>query len=403
MTHTLTNKVPVHKLSNGDKVVNHTPETEDKTLMSFAANLRAVCVDMIPFFDLSTAKGRKLPSVSFGWTDNDPNQYKKHRVFVCGKMKRPSLITGAHHNMKNRSLLRIATLALQVVEYMNRDAEYKTPEMKGSAPYTASFFHKEFANYMGYKDEPHNKLSKFFTFHGISIILNGKVAIHEDSGNPTEVNNDQTYSMNTKIPVYDNMWKCKSFSNILKKMGVKRQDSKATLSVSIMIYKKKCVTDFVKRWDTVSTTGRSTADNPIQRYLFDLLSTVNCEHNYSRIFHDTEVRRQMMMDASQSTHKQPCFFGKTYRSPESVDRTAYLTSLFDEIVCFGADTGTHFTKADIIGTALFLGSETNGTLLMMGCMELMRKEGMSARFKKELKHHSMYSIWGRAQKGLFNI
>ena len=95
-----------------------------------------------------------------------------------------------------------------------------------------------------------------------------------------------------------------------------------------------------------------------------------------------------MMDASQSTHKQPCFFGKTYRSPESVDRTAYLTSLFDEIVCFGADTGTHFTKADIIGTALFLGSETNGTLLMMGCMELMRKEGMSARFKKELKHHS---------------
>ena len=145
--------------------------------MSFAANLRAVCVDMIPFFDLSTAKGRKLPSVSFGWTDNDPNQYKKHRVFVCGKMKRPSLITGAHHNMKNRSLLRIATLALQVVEYMNRDAEYKTPEMKGSAPYTASFFHKEFANYMGYKDEPHNKLSKFFTFHGISIILNGKDSI----------------------------------------------------------------------------------------------------------------------------------------------------------------------------------------------------------------------------------
>ena len=52
---------------------------------------------------------------------------------------------------------------------------------------------------MGLKDEHHNNLSKFFTFHGISITLNGKVAIHEDSGNPTEVNNDQTYSMIQKL------------------------------------------------------------------------------------------------------------------------------------------------------------------------------------------------------------
>ena len=403
MTHTLSNDIPLHNLQGGGMVINHTATTKNDTLMYLAKQLKDVCKQMVPFFDLSTAKGRKLPSVSFGWTDNDPNQYKKHRVFICGKKKRPNLITGAHKAMKKKSLTKIALLALQLVRELDPDATSIKKDMEGSAPYTSSFFTDQFANYMclNKKRMEDEKLLNYFCFDGISIILNGKVAIHEDSGNPTNSDMDQTYSLNTKMKVGEKMWECKSFSAILKKMGVKREDTDATISVSIMLYRKKCVTDFVKRWDGIATAGRCTKDNPIQKYLFDLLATVDVEHNYSRVFHDPQVRRDMASQAKQSDHKQPCFFGDTYRCPESIDRTAYLTSLFDEILCFGSDTGINFTKADIIGTALFMGTETNGTLLMMGCIEIMRKKGVSEKIKNILLKHSMYSVFGKAQIALF--
>ena len=84
---------------------------------------------------------------------------------------------------------------------------------------------------------------------------------------------------------------------------------------------------------------------------------VDTEHNYSRIFHDPERRKQIADDAKLSKHKQPCYFQKSYRSPESVDQTAYVACVFDEVVSFGVDTGCHFSVADVIGMALFLGVE----------------------------------------------
>ena len=74
MVQTLANDTPFHNLPNGGIILNHTPVSQDPKIMKLSKDLRNICTDLIPFFDLSTAKGRKLSSVSFGWTDNDPNQ-----------------------------------------------------------------------------------------------------------------------------------------------------------------------------------------------------------------------------------------------------------------------------------------------------------------------------------------
>ena len=392
----LRNDMYCHNLDNGGIVLNYTEENGDAVAMSLAESLKEICYQIHPHFDLKTAKGRKVPSIGFGFTDNNPNEYKKNRVFSVGKMKRPNLMSACHGDMESHLRLKVALLAAKVIRKLDPDIpEY---EVCGSAPYTNEFFNDEFANYMGmdWKKKEHQCLKKFFTCHGISIILNGKVAIHEDSGNPSDPKLDKTYSINTKVKVRPDMWQDVKFKKILKKMGIQQGEKDATISVSMMIYKKKCVQDFITKWSKTVEKGTSTADNPVQPYLFNLLSLVDTEHNYSKLFHDKEVRRNMVSQARLSTHPQPCFSGKAYRCPESFDRTAYLAGVFDECIAYGVNTGQSLTKADIIGNALFLGGDTNGTLLWMGVMELLKDETDCPNRDQFLEDNTMYSLLSKA-------
>ena len=404
---TLANDVPVHHMKNGGVVYNHTSDSSDPKVHAMCDDFRSVLDDLVPVFDLSMSKSRKTPSVAFGFTDNNPNEYKKNRIFICGKKKKPNLMTTSTNKLKKNTLRRIAVLMASVIKLIDPNiASTVEQDEEGLPPYTSSFFRDEFAKSMDFtpKCPEYEDLIRYLINHGASIILNSRVAGHEDGGNPSDPDKDQTYSLNCIVPVTQKMWKCKSFSKILKKMGIDEDDEKAELSAALMIYKKKCVVDFVRSWkEMVSTARVSSIDNPVQKYLFDILSSVDSEHNYNNVFYDRKRRIEIAKAAKYSTHDQPCFSGKFYRSPEALDRTAMYSCLVDEIISFGIDYDLHFTKADIIGTALFFAGETDGILLMVGCMEFLRRMYANQPGKFQVYHqkYTMYSLWTIAQRKLW--
>ena len=132
------NHVPMQSLSNGGIILNHTRKAEDPVALSLAQSLKDICHSIFPYFDLKTAKGRKIPSIGFGYTDNNPNEYKKNKVFPMGKMKRPNLMTVCHKGIDDEVMAKVALLAAGVIVKLSPDTVGS--KGRGSKPYNDAFF-----------------------------------------------------------------------------------------------------------------------------------------------------------------------------------------------------------------------------------------------------------------------
>ena len=107
---------------NGGFVLNYSDKaTHRDELMEYARDLEDITQKVFPFFDIGVSKSRKLPSICFGYTDSNPNDYKDNRLFAFGTMKVPNLSSAFVKNVPRKIRRKIAILIAKILKRHDKD------------------------------------------------------------------------------------------------------------------------------------------------------------------------------------------------------------------------------------------------------------------------------------------
>ena len=266
-----------------------------KILSKAKAMLGKIFNSSFPFFSVSASKARNLPSISLGWTTTDCNAYKYHRTNIVGQIK-PFLIKVGCDRLSRQTKRRIGKLSCCVISHLSNhcgqhlftyDSTIKTE--KGLSDLRKEFWHG-YAKSLGFDVESDASLLEHFRCDGNSLIINPYVNPHKDSNNDTFDAWDNTLSVNGHFPITDEMWDCSTFWQILRKLGYSKH-LHTNVSVSLMIYSRKCVGDFCRSVIETNHTCKLLRErgNQMIDVVMKGLNDVGSPANYRNLFDDVDA------------------------------------------------------------------------------------------------------------------
>ncbi len=333
--------------STGMTVINHVsspdaslglegPLRQGKSLLSNIFNAA------FPYFSMSASKSRNLPSISLGWTTTDCNSYKNNRSNIVGQIK-PFLIRAGCENLSSKTKKRIAKLSCLVISQMSNYCSdglftYDTTTNFGKElKKLRQSFWDEYAKSLGMSQDSDAELLKHFRCNGNSLIINPYVHRHKDGQNDTFGQWDNTLSINARLPITEEMWCCSSFKRILNKLGYTKgvQDS---ISVSMMIYSRKCVGDYCQSMVKTKEVCRVLRNkgNPIIDVIMKGLNDVSSEANYRSLFDDPDCFKCLTDTASKLKDKerfqQPSRKIVRVHPPQYKGRLSERVAAYDKLV-----------------------------------------------------------------------
>ena len=271
------------------KFINHIPHAQDDPdqikLNKLASKLRDIFPVISNLFSHSNYNKRNTPYINIGYSTTDCNKYSSHRSTMLGNIK-PSL---SLHQIKAVPMVQkqvIGNLVMDIIETMGNDALYYPS--KDQASLERNLLRLKFAEALGL-DTCDNRVNKFFRTEGISFVMNILVSPHHDSLNASK-SLDHTLSLNTSISInQDNH----SLIDVLSKLGVlvDRNKDRLTLSLSIMIYSRRCLDNYESLRRRISTARMSSKhpkrdciDNKLLSCLLPILQDVDSKLNFNRFF-----------------------------------------------------------------------------------------------------------------------
>ena len=285
--------------SIGMTVINHVSSPDpslqlEAPLMQAKSLLSNIFNSVFPHFSMSASKSRNLPSISLGWTTTDCNSYKHNRTNIVGQIK-PFLIKAGCEKLSSKTKRRIAKLSCLVISQMSNYCsdglftyDQGTKFGKELNKLRQSFW-DEYSNSLGMTKESDHDVLKHFCCDGNSLIINPYVHRHKDSQNDSFGQWDNTLSINARLPVTEEMWCCSCFKGILNKLGYTK-GVQNTISVSMMIYSRKCVGDYCQSMVKTKEVCRDLRNrgNPIIDPIMKGLNDVSSPANYRSLFDDVD-------------------------------------------------------------------------------------------------------------------
>ena len=432
-----------------NSVSNPNPSLDlSKTLSQAKSFLSKIFQSAYPHFSVSASKSRNLPSISFGWTTTDCNSYKFHRTNIVGQIK-PFLIKIASECIPTKIKRRIAKLSILVINHMTIHSGYeiftydeRNKFLKDLRSLRESFWHK-YAESMGLNLQSDSDILHYFRCDGNSLIINPCVEKHRDFHNDQIDYWDNTLSVNAQLPISSEMWSCPSFGAILHKLGYRR-GSQETVSVSLMIYSRKCVGDYCQSVVNTKAVCRTLRDrgNPIVDSVIQGLENVSSETNYRSLFDDVDCFNQLsdskfqlqtklrnISDGKQSTRmvhppqykgflsqrvaaydklvSASCILSKSFCELTSLTHphVSYLHRQRHHSVCIDiildmAVNVTEMSARHVMETISFMSFDSNGTILISGVFERAMQD--IERFRKDIKSKGMYQSLSAILKEIGN-
>lgn len=407
-----------------------------KTMAQAKSFLSRIFKVAYPHFSVSASKSRNLPSISFGWTTTNCNNYKFHRTNIVGQIK-PFLIKTASEAIPTKIKRKIAKLSALVINQMSIHSgqeiftyDERKRLVKDLTSLRESFWH-EYAESMGLNLETDLGLLQYFRCDGNSLIINPFVEKHKDSQNDQVDYWDNTLSVNAQLPISSEMWSCPSFGGILQKLGYKK-GSHQSVSVSLMIYSRKCVGDYCQSIVNTKAVCRSLRDrgNPIVDCITQGLANVSSDTNYRSLFDDDDCFELLNSskfrlkskvrtitdgkDSRRAVHT-PQFKGFLSERVAAYDKLVSATYIFFKL-CFHHTRLTHphnffaylqrhhsvcidiildmavnvtpMSARHVMETICFMSFDTNGTILICGVFERAMQD--IELFRKNINSEGMY-------------
>jgi len=280
-----------------------------------------------------SSKGRHLATFSGGYTMQVAQEYKSNRSTIIGNCK-PFLIPTSHQRMAPAALKSLAELIASLIK--------KTSYKGMFAPATDDagterrHMHKEFAKSMNMVED--DDLFDWFRAEGFSLVLNELVCWHADSSNDTSPGFDETLSVNTSVPVTQEMLDHPSFKHIMGNLGKGKVGG--SLSISLMVYSRKCVGDYIKKRRTIlELVQNPSASNKFIAPILSALERVQSVVNYGQIWDNAEVHRSMATDliakplTEYKTRKLPTGGNIGYKAPRQYNgKFQKIRASFDKMV-----------------------------------------------------------------------
>ena len=284
-------------------VLNSVPSCKDKALMKAKSILGKIFNESYPHFSISASKSRNLPSISLGWTTTDCHAYKHNRTNIVGQIK-PFLIKVGCKNVSKQAKLRIAKLSCLVISKMSELCGHDLFTYPSNIKFSKalsdlrSSFAIEYATSLGLTSNATQDIIDHFRCDGNSMVINPYVHRHRDSNNDTVDHWDNTLSINGRFPITKQMWSCPSFKKILNKLGY-HQGEQTLVSVSLMIYSRKCIGDYCRSVIETKNACKLLRDrgNPIIDPIMKGLQDVGAKTNYRSMFDDDNAFDILTNDA----------------------------------------------------------------------------------------------------------
>ena len=230
--------------------------------------------------DVSVSKKRNIPAVSGGYSKSNAQEYRKNRVNIVGSYK-PFLLKsldGIPAHIKKR----IAILVCKTIELFG-----EPPDLKGEDHYCTSereSMRVKFWISLGMEvDDPNYK---FFQIEGFSFISEFMINFHCDTSNDSAPMSDLTYSIKSSVLITASLAAIPTVKVMMKRFGLKIGQQ---LPVSLMLYRRKCVIDYCRKYSKRMSYGTEDPDvchpsNLVTKAVLDALHDIEAPTHYSSLW-----------------------------------------------------------------------------------------------------------------------
>ena len=342
--------------SIGMTVINHVSSPDpslhlETPLMQAKSFLSNIFNAAFPYFSVSASKSRHLPSISLGWTTTDCNSYKHNRTNIVGQIK-PFLIKAGCENLSSKTKRRIAKLSCLVISQMSNycsDGLFtydKATKLGKELTKLRQSFWDDYAKSLGMIKDSDEEVLKHFRCDGNSLIINPYVHRHKDGQNDTFGQWDNTLSINARLPITEEMWCCSCFKGILNKLGYTK-GVQNTISVSMMIYSRKCVGDYCQSMVKTKEVCRDLRNrgNPIIDPIMKGLNDVSSPANYRSLFDDADCFKYLSDTAFKL--KDKVRFQESPKRMRVVHTPQYKGTLCERVAAYDKLVSTYLFKVHV--------------------------------------------------------
>jgi len=364
--------------------------------------------------DVTVSKERHLPCVSGGYSNTNPNEYSNNRINMVGTY-RPFLLKsldGLDLTIKQR----MARLIAGTIKLMHENGEHPgLPNIFNSSEgdQERSRMNLEFWVSLGMKvDDP---LYMYFDIEGFSFISEYFVCFHKDTQNDKGVKHDDTMSLKTKVLITHELSQVKRIASLMIRYSLKIGDY---LPISLMIYSRKCVGDYCKKYGKMRSLY---TDNPFTEHTSQKLTVaiLNAIHdtesvqNYSKLWDNENLLKELMESMESDSKSLQCkaksasrlpsyskdvsylymhlILRKAYFETNSPIFQSYWSAVVDNLHFIGGSIMS-LDASMVMGYVAFCSLEVNGTFLSCGIVEKCLASSDSRKmFESSVKEHGMYT------------